>query len=139
MAGLVRFGVSIDEKLLHSFDQVISRKGYTNRSEAIRDLIRDLLVKEEWSTGNAETAGTITMVYEHHKRDLSRLLTEFQHQHYKKILSALHIHLDEHNCLEVLVVRGKGEELKALSDRLIGTRGVKHGTLSLTTTGKYLK
>ncbi len=139
MAGIVRFGVSIAGSLLKDFDRLISQKGYRNRSEAIRDLIRDHLVKAEWSAGTQETVGTITLVYDHHTRELSRELTEFQHYYYKKIISTLHIHLDEHNCLEVLVVRGKGEELRKISDRLTGTRGVKHGTLSLTTTGKNLK
>ncbi len=139
MDGIVRFGVSIPGSLLKNFDRLIAQKGYPNRSEAIRDLIRDNLVKEEWSAGNTETVGTITFVYDHKTRELSRLLTGFQHTHYKKILSSLHIHLDEHHCLEVLVVRGKGKDLKALSDRLIGTKGVKHGGLCLTSSGKGLK
>jgi CopG family nickel-responsive transcriptional regulator len=139
MALITRFGVSIEESLLKNFDRLISRKGYQNRSEAIRDLIRDSLVKEEWKEGKKEMAGTITMVYNHHTRELSRILTQMQHDQYQTILSTLHIHLDEHNCLEVLVVRGRGEEIQKISDRLIGTKGVKHGKLSLTTTGKNLK
>jgi CopG family nickel-responsive transcriptional regulator len=139
MAFITRFGVSIEESLLKNFDRLISRKGYQNRSEAIRDLIRDSLVKEEWKEGKKEMAGTITMVYNHHTRELSRILTQMQHDQYQTILSTLHIHLDEHNCLEVLVVRGRGEEIQKISDRLIGTKGVKHGKLSLTTTGKNLK
>jgi len=83
--------------------------------------------------------GTISLVYSHHTRELSRILTKMQHDQYQTILSTLHIHLDEHNCLEVLVVKGRGEEIKKVSDRLIGTRGVKHGKLSLTSTGKNLK
>ena len=138
MALITRFGVSIEESLLKNFDRLISRKGYQNRSEAIRDLIRDSLVKEEWKEGKKEMAGTITMVYNHHTRELSRILTQMQHDQYQTILSTLHIHLDEHNCLEVLVVRGRGEEIQKISDRLIGTRGVKHGKLSLTTTGRDL-
>ena len=139
MAIITRFGVSMEESLLKNFDRLISRKGYQNRSEAIRDLIRDSLVKEEWKEGKKEMAGTITMVYNHHTRELSQILTQMQHDQYQTILSTLHIHLDEHNCLEVLVVRGRGEEIQKISDRLIGTRGVKHGKLSLTTTGKNLK
>ena len=138
MAFITRFGVSIEESLLKNFDRLISRKGYQNRSEAIRDLIRDSLVKEEWKEGKKEMAGTITMVYNHHTRELSQILTQMQHDQYQTILSTLHIHLDEHNCLEVLVVRGRGEEIQKISDRLIGTRGVKHGKLSLTTTGRDL-
>jgi len=138
MALITRFGVSIEESLLKNFDRLISRKGYQNRSEAIRDLIRDSLVTEEWREGKKEMVGTIALVYSHHTRELSRILTKMQHNHYQTILSTLHIHLDEHNCLEVLAVKGKGEEIKKISDRLIGTKGVKHGKLSLTTTGRDL-
>jgi CopG family nickel-responsive transcriptional regulator len=139
MAGLTRFGVSIPDSLLGDFDRLIAHKGYQNRSEAIRDLIRDSLVTEEWREGNREMVGTISLVYSHHTRELSRILTRLQHDHYRTILSTLHIHMDEHNCLEVLVVKGKGEEIKKIGDRLIGTKGVKHGRLSLTSTGKNLK
>ncbi|MBU1207312.1 MAG: nickel-responsive transcriptional regulator NikR [Proteobacteria bacterium] len=139
MAFITRFGVSIEESLLKNFDHLISRKGYQNRSEAIRDLIRESLVQEEWEEGKKETIGTIAIVYSHHTRELSRTLMDMQHRYYQSILSSLHIHLDEHNCLEVLVVKGRGAEIKKISDRLIGTKGVKYGKLSLTTTGKNLK
>jgi len=139
MSLVSRFGVSIEENLLKKFDRLISRKGYQNRSEALRDLIRESLVQEEWEEGKKETVGTIAIVYSHHTRELSRTLTDMQHRYYRSVLSTLHIHLDEHNCLEVLVVRGKGEDIKKISDRLIGTKGVKHGKLSLTTTGKNLE
>ncbi|MDH4267578.1 MAG: nickel-responsive transcriptional regulator NikR [Deltaproteobacteria bacterium] len=139
MAFITRFGVSIEESLLKNFDHLISRKGYQNRSEAIRDLVRESLVQEEWEEGKKETIGTIVIVYSHNTRELSRTLTDMQHRYYQSILSSLHIHLDEHNCLEVLVVKGRGAEIKKISDRLIGTKGVKHGKLSLTTTGKNLK
>ena len=138
MGEVVRFGVSLDEGLLEKFDQLIARKGYTNRSEAIRDLIRDSLVQAEWEVGVGETIGTITIVYSHHTREISDTLAHLQHQYYRSIVSTTHIHLDEHNCLEVLIVRGKGKEIKEIGDRLIGARGVKHGKLSLTTTGKDL-
>ena len=139
MSGLTRFGVSIPDSLLGDFDRLIARKGYQNRSEAIRDLIRDSLVTEEWRAGSKEMVGTISLVYSHHTRELSRILTQMQHEHYQTILSTLHIHLDEHNCLEVLAVKGKGEEIKKIGDRLVGTKGVKHGKISLTSTGKNLK
>jgi len=139
MSGLTRFGVSIPTSLLKDFDRLIAQKGYQNRSEAIRDLIRDSLVKEEWREGKQEMVGTVALVYSHHTRELSRLLTRMQHDHYKTILSTLRIHLDEHNCLEVLVVKGKGGDIKKISDRLIGIRGVKHGKLSLSSTGKNLR
>jgi len=136
---LRRFGISLDEGLLKRFDSHISRKGYANRSEAIRDLIRDSLVKEEWEDGKRETVGTITIVYSHDKRELTDALIDFQHDHYTSVLSSLHIHLDEHNCLEVIVVKGRARDIKKIADRLIGTKGVKHGRLTLATTGKELK
>jgi len=135
---ITRFGISLDRELLKNFDQLIARKGYTNRSEAIRDLIRDSLVQDEWEGGNKETIGTITIVYAHDTRELTEVLTDLQHHFYTSIISTLHVHLDEHNCLEVLVVKGKGKDIKKIADRLIGTRGVKHGKLTATTTGKEL-
>ncbi len=138
MAGVTRFGVSLDESLLAKFDRVIGRKGYTNRSEAIRDLIRDNLVREQWELGTEQAVGTITLVYSHDVPDLSDRLTDLQHAHYRSIISALHVHLDPHHCLEVLVLRGKAKDLKAIADRLIGTRGVKHGTFSATAEGRAL-
>lgn len=138
MSDVSRFGVSINTKLLESFDQLISGKGYSNRSEAIRDLIREHLVENEWKEENRVTVGVITLVYSHELRELTDKLTELQHQNYNSILSTLHIHLDEHNCLEVLVVKGKNKNIKNISDRLIGTKGVKHGKLSMTTLGKDL-
>ena len=137
MKKLVRFGVSLDHHLLHDFDRVIARKKYTNRSEALRDLIRDNLVGQEWDS-NKETVGTITIVYDHHVHDLTDKLTDIQHRYHRLILSAMHVHLDHDHCLEVLVVRGKGSEIKKVSDILIGTKGVKHGKLAMTTTGKGL-
>jgi CopG family nickel-responsive transcriptional regulator len=138
VSGLTRFGVSLDERLLAQFDRVIARKGYTNRSEAIRDLIRESLVREQWELGTEEAVGTLTLVYDHDVPDVSDKLTDLQHAHYKTIVSALHVHLDPHHCLEVLVLRGKAKELKAIADRLIGTRGVKHGTFSATAEGRAL-
>ncbi len=138
MSDVTRFGVSLDENLLAQFDRVISRKGYTNRSEAIRDLIRENLVREQWELGTDQAVGTLTLVYNHDVRDLSDKLTDLQHAHYKTIVSALHVHLDPHHCLEVLVLRGKAKELKSIADRLIGTRGVQHGTFSATAEGRVL-
>lgn len=138
MTRLTRFGISLDAKLLRAFDRVIRRKGYTNRSEAIRDLIRDNLVREQWELGDARAVGTITLVYDHETRELAERLTDLQHHHYQRIVSTLHVHLDEHHCMEVLVVRGAASLLKQIADRLIGTRGVKHGTFSATAEGKAL-
>lgn len=138
MAALVRFGISLDRKLLADFDRLISRKGYGNRSEAIRDLIRDSLVRDQWDKGTEEAVGTVTLVYNHDTRELADRLTDLQHRYFDSIVSTVHVHLDEHHCLEVLVVRGKAADLKAIADRLIGTRGVKHGTFSATAEGKVL-
>jgi CopG family nickel-responsive transcriptional regulator len=131
-----RFGVSIEEGLLKRFDRLIGNKGYQNRSEAIRDLIRDLLVSEQWEAGTEESAGTITLVYSHDTRELTDTLTDIQHHYHTAVVSTTHIHLDGHNCLEVLIVRGRGGEIRKIADRLIGTKGVIHGKLTLTTTGK---
>ena len=138
MSSLTRFGVSIDSQLIKKFDALISRKGYATRSEAIRDMIRESLVEREWESEERETVGTITIVYNHHTRELEHALTDMQHKSFHQIISTLHVHLDAHNCLEVLVVKGKSHEITKIADRLIGTRGVKHGKLTMTTTGKEL-
>ena len=132
----MRFGVSIEDGLLKRFDRLLGEKGYRNRSEAIRDLIRDLIVNEQWEVGTEETAGTITLVYSHDTRELTDILTDIQHQHHATVVSTTHIHLDNHHCLEVLIVRGQGKEIRRIADRLIGTKGVMHGKLTLTTTGE---
>ena len=137
MKKLVRFGVSLDHHLLDDFDRLISGKNYTNRSEALRDLIRDTLVGQQWDD-NRETVGTITIVYDHHVRDLTEKLTDIQHRHHELVLSAMHVHLDHHHCLEVLIVRGRGREIRKVADTLIGTKGVKHGKFTMTTSGKGL-
>lgn len=137
MAELIRFGVSIDGDLLTPFDAQIARKGYTNRSEALRDLIRDSLVAEEWAAGG-ETIGTITLVFDHHTPDLPQHMLHLQHSFPGDIKSVLHIHLDHSNCLEVIVVQGEGKFVKGLADQLSSLRGIKHGKLTMTTTGKEL-
>ena len=134
----VRFGISITDRLLKHFDGFISDKGYQNRSEAIRDLIRNALVEEQWREAKEDLVGTITLVYDHHTRELADKLTDQQHSHHQAIISSLHVHLDAHHCLEVVVVKGKAGEIKRLADELIGTKGVKHGKLTTTTTGKNL-
>jgi CopG family nickel-responsive transcriptional regulator len=136
--GVTRFGVSLEERLLEKFDRLIARKGYANRSEALRDLIRESLVRDRWEIGNADAVGTLSLVYDHTTRELEDRLTELQHAHYRAIVSTLHVHLDPHHCMEVLVLRGKASLLKSIADRLIGTKGVKHGTFSATAEGKLL-
>ncbi len=137
MNKVVRFGVSLDRRLLGEFDRHIKRRRYTNRSEALRDLIRNNLVGEEWDD-NRETVGTITFVYDHHVRDLTGKLTDIQHDYQGQILSGMHVHLDHDHCLEVLVVRGTGAEIKKVADALVSVKGVKHGKLTMTTSGKSL-
>lgn len=138
MSDIVRFGITITEDLLLRFDSLIAEKGYVNRSEAIRDLIRNSLVDNDLTNGEEEAIGTISMVYDHHTRDLADKLTEHQHSHHKEIISALHVHLDHHHCLEVVVTKGSASEIKKLANELIGTKGVKHGKLMMTTTSKGL-
>jgi len=139
MNDLLRFGVSIDQKLLNRFDALITEKGYVNRSEAIRDLIRDMLVAEEIANPEAESIGTLTLIYSHDVRELSDKLNDIQHHYHSIIISATHIHLDEHNCLEVLILRGKTKDVQAIADKLLSVKNVRHGKLTVTTTGKNLK
>ena len=137
MGETVRFSVSMDSALLERFTRLAERHGYENRSEALRDIIREALVREEWAVGD-EIVGTITIVYDHHKRELTDRLTAIQHDHHESVLSSLHVHLDHDNCLEVIAVKGTAATVQKLADTLIGTRGVKHGKLTATTTGKKL-
>jgi CopG family nickel-responsive transcriptional regulator len=138
MSALNRIGVAIDSQLLEKFDALIAKRGYTNRSEAFRDLIRDELVETAWEKPDSQVVGTVTLVYDHHVRMLNEKLTDLQHDHFHQILSTLHVHLDHDNCLEVLVVRGKAGAVKKIADALISTKGVKHGRLTITTTGSEL-
>lgn len=135
MGELSRIGVAIDSDLLEKFDQHIAGRGYTNRSEAFRDLIRDALVDVASERPDSDVIGSVTLVYDHHVRMLSDKLTDLQHDSYHNIVSTLHVHLDHDNCLEVLVVRGKAEEVRRVADALISTRGVKHGRLTITGAG----
>ncbi len=137
MKKLVRFGVSLDHHLLDDFDALIRRKKYTNRSEALRDLIRNNLVDQQWQE-DIEAVGTVTFVYDHHVRDLTRKLTHLQHDFQGQILAGMHVHLDHDHCLEVLVVKGKGSQIKKVADALLSIKGVMHGKLTMTTTGKGL-
>ncbi|MDI9456481.1 MAG: nickel-responsive transcriptional regulator NikR [Dethiobacteria bacterium] len=139
MAEIVRFGVSIDQELLEAFDRKIVMKGYANRSEAIRDLIRNELVETEWSDDDEEVAGTITLVYDHHVRGLNDLLLELQHRYVDLIVSTMHVHLAHDRCLEVLLIKGPAGEAKEVANRLLAVRGVIHGRLTATSTGEKLK
>lgn len=135
MSHLARFGVSIEERLLERFDELIAEQSYVNRSEAIRDLIRAALVNRQWDAGTENVVGTVTLVYDHHASDLADRLTEQQHHHHEEIISTLHVHLDAEHCLEVVVLRGAGRDIKRIADELVGTKGVQHGKFVATTTG----
>jgi len=132
MEKITRFGVSIEPDLLKKFDKMIKKEGYTNRSEAIRDLIRNNLIKEKNRNPDAEAIATLTMVYDHHVRNLTDKLLDIQHDHTKEILTTTHVHIDHHNCLEVLVLKGKTRNIQKLADNIKALRGIKHGELVIT-------
>jgi CopG family transcriptional regulator, nickel-responsive regulator len=138
---LERIGISLEEELLAQFDRLITGKGYVNRSEAVRDLIRDALVQREWSesTGREEKVAVVTLVYDHDSSSLAQKLAHIQHENHRAVVSALHVHLDPHNCLEVLVLRGRAREIVAMGDSLVSTKGVRYGKVVPATTGETLR
>ncbi|MEW6358579.1 MAG: nickel-responsive transcriptional regulator NikR [Planctomycetota bacterium] len=138
MGKLLRFGVSMDEDLLSKFDKLISKRKYVNRSEAIRDLVRNVLIETEWEKGSGRAVGAVTLVYDHEEMHVSDRLLHAQHEHTSSVVSSMHVHLDEDHCLEVVVLKGNSREIRHIADDLIGSRGVKHGKLVMTTTGKGL-
>lgn len=135
MPEVFRFGISLPKDLIDKFDRLIKDKKYTNRSKAFGDLIRQELVKREWQEGK-EIAGAITLIYDHHKRELLNKITDIQHDFQKVIISTQHIHLDHNNCLEIVAIRGNPKEAQRLTDTLKSIKGVKHATLSMSSTGK---
>lgn len=133
---LCRFSLSMAGDLVAQLDAMARTKGYANRSKAVADMVRAHLVDHHAQAGNRDIAGTITLVYDHHKRNIQALLTDIQHDHGNLIIAAMHVHLDPHHCMEVLAVRGRAQAVKQVADRLIAAKGVKHGKLTVTTTGK---
>jgi len=131
---LKRFTVSMEEELLEDFDRFIEDRGYDNRSEAIRDLIRGSFVKDEWE-GDKDVMGVISLVYDHHQHQLQEKVTELQHDFHSLIVSTTHVHMDHHNCLEVIIVRGKGDIVRSLANSLTSLRGVRNGNLAMSSTG----
>jgi CopG family transcriptional regulator, nickel-responsive regulator len=131
---LKRFSISLEEELLEKFDIYLSGKGYSNRSEAVRDLIRKKFVEEEWEK-DAEVVGVVTLVFNHHQAQLQERITELQHDYYHLITSTTHIHMDHHNCLEVTIVKGKARLVQELAEKLMALRGVKDGNLTMSSTG----
>jgi len=136
MAELVRFGVSLEGPLLEDFDRLIEEKGYPSRSEALRDLIRDYLVQADWSKLSGEQVATLTLVYNHEYREISDKLTDLQHHAHGLVVCTTHVHLTAHTCLEVIVLRGPARDITRFADRLVATRGVQHGKLTMTTLGR---
>ncbi len=135
---LRRFSVSLEEELLEQFDAYIRERGYVNRSEAMRDLIRKEFISEQWEQ-DGEVAGVVTLVYDHHQAQLQEKITEIQHEYYTLITSTTHVHMDHDNCLEVIIVKGKASRIKELAERIIAMRGVKNGKLTMTSTGHHLR
>jgi CopG family nickel-responsive transcriptional regulator len=129
---LSRIGIALDSELLKRFDRSIARRGYTNRSEAFRDLIRDRLVTEQTAAPDAIVVGTVTLIYDHHASGITEKLTEVQHEHHELVVSTSHAHLDHDSCLEVLIVHGKSSKVEQFADLLIGLKGVQHGRLVMT-------
>jgi len=135
MSKLVRFGISLNRELLEKFDRLAKERNYTSRSEAFRDLMRQELVHKQWKEGK-EIAGAITLIYDHHKRELVNRLMDIQHDFGTIIISSQHVHLDHSNCLEIIAFKGSPKQAQRLADSLRSVKGVKHGTLSMTTTGR---
>jgi len=138
---LERIGISLEDDLLAQFDRLITAKGYVNRSEAIRDLIRDSLVQRDWAESKAreEKVVVVALVYDHDAASLAQKLAHIQHENHRAVVSALHVHLDAHNCLEVLVLRGQARDVVAMGDGLVSTKGVKYGKVVPATTGQALR
>ena len=136
---LSRFSISMDSELARNLDSMAKAKGYENRSQAVSDMVRSALVEHFGQRGSHEIAGTITLVYDHHKKDVQGTLTDIQHDHEGLIISTMHVHLDHHNCMEVLALRGKADAVRRIADRLIAVKGVLHGKLTVTTTGKEFR
>ena len=137
MSKLVRMSLSIEDNLFEKLEKMVLDKGYSNRSEFIRDMIRDRLVKEEWNNAE-EVVATITLIFDHHKRELSKKLTELQHSHHQVVLASTHVHLTEHICAEMIMVKGAAENVRKLADGLRQQRGVLHSGLIMGTTGQTI-
>lgn len=137
MTKLVRFGVSLEKGLLDQFDALVAERGYASRSEAFRDLMRGTLIEKEWKAGE-EVAGAVTLVYDHHRKDLLGRIMDIQHDYHHLIISTQHIHLDHDHCLEIIAVRGRAGEVGKLADSLRSIKGVKHGTVSMAGAGRDL-
>jgi len=137
MARMTRFGVSVEKGLLAEFDRLIARRGYPTRCEALRDLMRQALISQAWDE-NVQTAATVTLVYDHNDPGLEAKLTDIQHHFHDNVVAAMHSHLDEHDCLQVIILKGKAKAIRKMADALISAKGVKHGDIVMTAAGKAL-
>jgi CopG family transcriptional regulator, nickel-responsive regulator len=137
MKKLVRFGVSMENDLLHEFDHLITRKGYTNRSEAVRDIVREKLVEENTQNPTGFVYGALVFLYDHHKRELEKSLSNLQHDYFENIISTSHVHVDHDHCMEVVLLKGKVQTLKAIAEKILSFKGVKHGKLTLTAAAQH--
>lgn len=136
MVKIKRFGISMEEELLTKLDSLIKRRGYATRSEALRDFTREQLVRQEWKNPDQKVIGTLTIIYDHHARMLTDKLADIQHHHHGQIIASTHVHLDEHNCAEVVIIKGRSVDVQKIADQIIATKGVRHGKLVMSTTGK---
>ena len=136
MEQMQRIGVSLESKLLSQFDKLIAAQGYSNRSEALRDLIRNRLTTEQLSDPKTEAVAAVFVVYDHHRRQLAQKLIQLQHNQLLKSISSMHVHLDHHNCLEVILLRGKVSEITKLGDNIVSLKGVKSGRVNLVATAE---
>jgi CopG family transcriptional regulator, nickel-responsive regulator len=134
MNKLIRFGISMEEQLLLQFDHLIAHKGYTNRSEAVRDIVRDKLVEENVETDHGIIFGALVFIYDHHKRELEKSLSNLQHDYFENIISTSHVHVDHDHCLEVVLLKGHTKVLKSIAEKILSFKGVNHGRLTLTAT-----
>jgi CopG family nickel-responsive transcriptional regulator len=132
MENVIRFGISMKSDLLHEFDRLIAQKGYTNRSEAIRDIVREKLVEESVDTSRGIVFGALVFMYDHHKRELEKSLSNLQHNYFENIISTSHVHVDHDHCLEVILLKGRARTLKNIAEKLLSFKGVNHGKLTLT-------
>lgn len=137
MSELIRMSMSIEKPLYNRLEKMVKKSGYSNRSEFMRDMIRDHMVEESWEK-NEEALGTITLVYDHHARGLSEKLTHLQHHHHGEVLAATHLHLDHHHCAEMILVKGRAREIRTLTDQMRQLKGILHANLSISSTGKKL-
>jgi CopG family nickel-responsive transcriptional regulator len=138
MSEIVRLSISLEQPLLHQLERLVAASSYTNRSEFVRDLIRQRLVEQEWADQREEVVGTITMVYDHHQRQLADRLVDIQHEHHEHILATTHVHLTHDLCAEMIMVRGGAATVRGLADSLRQQRGVLHATLAMSSTGEKL-